>query len=101
MMATIMEMVASIMEMVALIVGMVALTMEIVASIMEMGVSIVETVVTIMEMVETIMVTGVGGITQDLMLEMVEVEAMEFVIVATIMVMAKMDGLVAEAIFVI
>merc|ERR1719381_402602 len=68
---------------------------------MEMGVQLVETVVTIMEMVETIMVIGVGGITQDLMLEMVEVEAMELVIVATIMVMAKMDGLVAEAIFLI
>ena len=80
---------------------MVASIMEIVVSIMVMGVQIVEKVVTITEMVETIMVTGVGGITQDLMLEMVEVEAMEFVIVATIMVMAKMDGLVAEAIFVI
>merc|ERR1719342_1147847 len=51
-----------------------------------------ETVVIIMEMVETIMVTGVGGITQDSMLETVEMEAMEFVIVAT----AKMDGLVVE-----
>merc|ERR1719410_1387972 len=68
----------------------VATIMEMVASIMEMLAIIMAMVETVMEMVsmEEIMETGVGGITQDLMLEMGKMEAMELVIVATIMVMA-------------
>merc|ERR1711915_1058858 len=81
------------------------MVMEIVVTIMEIVVTIMLIVVTIMEIVAAIMeivatmmemMIGVEEATQDLMQGVVEVEAMVLAIVATIMVMEKMDGLVAD-----
>jgi len=86
------------METVASTVVMEASIVEIVVTIMEIVVTIMEIVVTIMEIVAPMMemMIGVEEATQDLMLGVVEVEAMVLAIVATIMVMAKMDGLMAD-----